>query len=205
MSPRAGAGARPRIGVFGGTFDPPHLGHLLLAESARDRLKLDRVLFVPARVPPHKLSRRVTPPATRLGLLRAALRGTGFAISTLELGRPGPSYTVDTLERLGRRHPGARLWLLVGADSLADLPTWREPERILSLATLAVAARPEASDRTPPSMARFARRIVHLGNPPVAIASTDLRARVARGRSIRFLVPAAVEKRVDALGLYRKS
>jgi nicotinate-nucleotide adenylyltransferase len=197
------AGARPRIGVFGGTFDPPHLGHLLLAESARDSLKLDRVLFVPARIPPHKRAREVTPAAERLALLRAALRGTGVKISTIELGRPGPSYTVDTLERLGRRHPGARLWLLVGADSLAELPTWRDPEKILSLATLAVASRPEARDEAPPSLARHARRIVHLGNPPVAIASTDLRRRVARGRSIRFLVPDAVERRVRAMGLYR--
>jgi len=204
VTARGRADTRPRIGVFGGTFDPPHLGHLLLAEAARDRLALDRVLFVPASVPPHKRARAVTPAATRLVLLRAALAGTGFSISTLELHRPGPSYTVDTLERLGRRHPRARLWLLVGADSLKDLPTWRDPERILALATLAVAARPETSDEPPPSLARFARKFVHLGNPPVAIASTDLRRRVARGQSIRFLVPAAVERRVRALGLYRR-
>lgn len=202
MNARAGADPRPRVGVLGGTFDPPHLGHLLLAEAARDRLALDRVLFVPARMPPHKRSQPVTAAATRLALLRAALAGTGFRVSTLELDRPGPSFTVDTLAHFGSRWPRARLWLLLGADSLADLPTWREPERILSLAALAVAARPGAA-RPPRLAAAQARRIVHLGNPPVDIASTDLRRRVARGRSIRFLVPAAVERRVRALGLYR--
>ncbi len=202
MTARVGAFPRPRIGILGGTFDPPHLGHLLLAEAARDRLVLDRVLFVPARNPPHKRGRRVTPAPTRLLLLRAALAGTGFSVSTLELDRPGPSYTVDTLERLGARHPRARFWLLVGADSLAELPTWRDPERILALATLAVAARPGAA-AAPPSLSRHARRVVHLGNPALDIASSDLRHRVAHGRSIRFLVPPAVERRVRALGLYR--
>lgn len=203
MTARVGADPRPRIGVFGGTFDPPHLGHLLLAEAARDRLALDKVLFVPARVPPHKRARRVTPAATRLALLRAALAGTGFSVSTLELDRPGPSYTVDTLERLGARHPRARFWLLVGADSLAELPTWRDPERILALAILAVADRPGAAS-PPTSLRRHARRVIHLGNSPVQIASSDVRRRVARGRSIRFLVPPAVERRVRALGLYRR-
>lgn len=202
MSPRADA--RPRIGVFGGTFDPPHLGHLLLAETARERLELDRVLFVPARVPPHKRSGSVSPPATRLALLRAALRGTGFRISRVELERPGPSYTVDTLERLSRRHPRARFYLLVGADSLADLATWRAPDRILELAVLAVASRPGASPPPARVLARHARSVLHLGNPPIEIASSDLRRRVAGGRSIRFLVPAAVERAIERLGLYRR-
>jgi nicotinate-nucleotide adenylyltransferase len=203
VTARVGADPRPRIGVFGGTFDPPHLGHLLLAESARERLGLDRVLFVPARVPPHKRGRRVTEARIRLLLLRAALRGTGFSVSTVELDRPGPSYTVDTLERLGARHPRARFWLLVGADSLADLPTWRDPERILALARVAVAARPGALP-PPAFLRRHARHIVRLGNVPIEISSSDLRRQVARGRSIRFLVPPPVERRVRALGLYRR-
>jgi nicotinate-nucleotide adenylyltransferase len=202
VSPRADA--RARIGVFGGTFDPPHLGHLLLAEAAREKLALDRVLFVPANVPPHKRSRIVSPPATRLDLLRAALRGTGFAISTVELDRPGPSYTVDTLERLRVRHPRARFWLLVGADSLADLATWRAPDRILELAVVAVASRPGTDPPPPRLLARHAGRVVHLGNSPVEIASSDLRRRVAGGRSIRFQVPPAVERRIARLGLYRR-
>jgi nicotinate-nucleotide adenylyltransferase len=202
--PRPQAGGRhPRIGLFGGTFDPPHLGHLRLAEEARESLALDRVVFIPARVPPHKRSRRVSPPAVRLRLLRAALRGTGFRIDTLELGRRGPSYTVETLELLHARHPRAEFFLLAGADSLRDLPTWREPDRILELAVLAVARRPgvgAARNRLP---AAWRRRIAFLDNPPLDVASSDLRARIAAGRSIRFLVPAAVERLVSRLGLYR--
>ena len=197
MKPR-----RPgRLGVLGGTFDPPHLGHLLLAECAREALALDRVVFVPARVPPHKSGRRVTPAATRLALVRAALRGTGFAVSTLELSRPGPSYTVDTLLALSRRHPGAELFLVVGADSLLDLPHWREPGRIQELSSLAVAARPGVRVSRVPRAVRG--RLTWLPNLPIGIASSDLRERVAQGRSIRFLVPDAVARLIARKRLYR--
>jgi nicotinate-nucleotide adenylyltransferase len=189
-----------RLGVFGGTFDPPHLGHLLLAECARETLGLDRVIFVPARVPPHRAPKRPAPADVRVRLLRAALRGTGFEVSTLELSRPGPSYTVDTLDLVHARHPDARLWLLVGADSLLDLPRWREPARILERARLAVAARP--GFRAARVGAAVSRRVDWLPNAPVDISSRDLRKRVAQGRSIRFLVPAAVERLVTRLGLY---
>lgn len=190
-----------RIGVFGGTFDPPHLGHLLFAESARETLALDRVVFMPARVAPHKIGRRVSPVAVRLRLLRAALRGTGFALSTLEASRPGPSYTVDTLATFRRRHAGAELHLLVGADSLLDLPTWRDPETILALATLVVARRPGFPEARVRAAVR--KRVRWLANTPVDIAASDLRARVAAGRSIRFLTPPAVERVIKELGLYR--
>jgi nicotinate-nucleotide adenylyltransferase len=189
-----------RLGVFGGTFDPPHLGHLLLAECAREALGLDRVIFVPARVPPHRAPKRPSPADVRVRLLKAALRGTGFELSTLELSRPGPSYTVDTLDLVHARHPQARLWLLVGADSLLDLPRWREPARILSLVRLAVAERP--GFRAARVGAAVRRRVDWLPNAPVDISSRDLRKRVAQGRSIRFLVPAAVERLVARLGLY---
>jgi len=199
----SGRPRRPsRLGVFGGTFDPPHLGHLLVAEAAREVLYLDRVLFVPARVPPHKVGRRVTDARVRLEMLRAALRGSGFRIETLELDRPGPSFTVDTLRALHSRDPRAELFLVVGADSLRDLPLWREPRAILDEATLAVARRPgsPAAARLP---AGFRGRLRRLQGPAVDIASSDLRARVARGASIRFQVPAAVERIVRARGLYR--
>ncbi len=205
MSRRAAGGLR--IGLLGGTFDPPHVGHLLLAEAAREQLRLDRILFVPAHVPPHKRGRPVTPARTRRALLAAALRGTGFGLSTIELDRPGPSYTVDTLTSLARAQPGARLFLLIGADSLIDLPEWRDPERILSLATLAVAVRPgtklPAMARGP--LARHRSAVKFLGNVPVDVSSTQLRARVAAGRSIRFLVPSAVERAIARLGLYRRT
>ena len=197
MKPR-----RPgRVGILGGTFDPPHLGHLLLAECARETLALERVIFVPARVPPHKAPGGVSKPSVRVRLLRAALRGTGFTLSTLELTRPGPSYTVDTLASMKARHPGLELHLLMGADSLLDLPNWRDPEQILALAKLAVAERPGFPVRRVAVGIR--RAVTWLPLPPVTIASRDLRARVAAGRSIRFLTPAPVERLVARLGLYR--
>ena len=190
-----------RVGVFGGTFDPPHLGHLLLAEAAREHLRLSEVRFVPARVPPHKRGRDVSPVAARLALLRAALRGTGFRLDTQELSRVGPSYTVDTLEALHRRDPGASLHLIVGADSLLDLMNWRAPERVLALARLAVAGRPGFPVRR---LAKgLARRVDWLPVPPVGIASRELRASVRAGRSIRFQVPPAVGALIARLGLYR--
>jgi len=191
---------RPRrLGVFGGTFDPPHLGHLLLAECAREALALDAVVFVPARVPPHRAPKRPSPPDVRVRLLRAALHGTGFKVSTLELSRPGPSYTVDTLDEM--KHTPEGLWLLLGADSLLDLPAWRDPDGILARARLAVASRPGFPVRKVP--ARVARRVDWLPNAPVDISSRDLRRRVAAGRSIRFLVPDRVARLVERLGLYR--
>ena len=189
-----------RVGVFGGTFDPPHLGHLLLAETARESLGLTEVWFVPARVPPHKQRRNVSPAATRLALLKAALAGTGFRVDTQELARRGPSYTVDTLESYRARFPAAVLHLLLGADSLLDLPTWRDPARLLALARPAVATRPGFDPRRVPLALR--RRVDWIPNPPVAIASRDLRARVRAGRSIRFQVPPRVETLVRRLGLY---
>jgi nicotinate-nucleotide adenylyltransferase len=188
-----------RLGVFGGTFDPPHLGHLLLAECARETLALDAVVFVPARVPPHRAPKRPSPADVRVRLLRAALHGTGFKVSTCELVRPGPSYTVDTLDAMKNTHEA--LWLLLGADSLLDLPAWRDPDGILARARLAVASRPGFPLRKVP--ARVGRRVDWLPNAPVDISSRDLRRRVAAGRSIRFLVPERVARLIGRLGLYR--
>jgi len=193
-----------RIGVFGGTFDPPHLGHLVLAEWAWARLRRDRVLLVPAGAPPHKLGRRLSEPAHRLAMTRLAVRGNpALAVADLEARRAGPSFTVDTLGTLRARYPGARLFLLMGADSLADFPTWREPERIARLATLVVAARPR------PGAARRARlprgaRVVHLDNPLVDISSSALRARARARRPLRYLVPDAVAAYIERQRLYRR-
>jgi len=191
-----------RIGLFGGTFDPPHLGHLALAEWARARLGLERVVFMPAGRPPHKRGRPLTAAAHRLAMTRLAARGNAaFAVSDLEARRRGPSFTVDTLRALRARHPGARLYLLMGADSLADFPTWREPGAIARLATLVVAARPlgaRPEPRTGPTA-----RVVMLDNPVLAISSSALRARARAGRSLRYLVPDAVAAYVARHRLYR--
>lgn len=186
-----------RIGLFGGTFDPVHMGHLILAERAADELKLDRVLFVPARVSPFKTGSIPADGAVRLLMLRAAVRGNRrFAVSDLELRRPGPSYTIDTIERLPA---GDRLFLLVGADALAGLPRWRRPRDLAGRVTFAVFRRPGQARRRSPSYARA----VEVRSPLLEISSTEIRARIRRGASVRYLVPDAVERILRRRGLYR--
>ncbi len=198
------------IGIFGGTFDPVHLGHLILAEQCREQARLDRVLFVPAARPPHKLDQSLTPFARRVEMLALAIAGNpAFQIDDLEKDRPGPSYTVDTLEELHRRYPADELTLLIGSDTLADLAHWRAPERIGRLADVLVVARPG----WPFAGMEEARAALHLPTdlrlaylvhaPLIDISSRDLRRRVAEGRSLRYLVPRAVECYVQAHRLYR--
>lgn len=190
-----------RIGVFGGTFDPPHIGHLALAEWAREALRLERVIFMPAARPPHKRHRRLSPAADRVAMTRRAVRGNPhFTVSTIEVRRTGPSYTVDTLRALRRAHPRAGFWLLMGEDSLREFHTWHAPEEILALATLAVAGRPGPSARR-----RAPRgRVVWLRNPEWPVSSSDLRERVRAGRSVRYWVPDAVARYVADHGLYAR-
>ena len=202
----------PRIGLFGGTFDPPHFGHLALAEWARERLRLDRVLFVPAGSPPHKRERRLSGAAMRVALTRLAVRGNpAFRLSTLEVRRLGPSFTVDTLRALRAAHPGARLFLLMGEDSLDDFRSWHEPAAIRGLATLAVARRPSSDARSPRrahatarGRARRVDGVVWLDNPGLEVSSSAIRARVRAGRSVRYLVPDAVAAYLARHRLYRR-
>ena len=199
--------APARLGVFGGTFDPPHLGHLIVATELRHALALDRVLFVPAGRPPHKTTLDVTADHHRLAMLRLAIADDpAFAISPIDLDRGGLSYTVETLAALRDQHgAGTELVFLMGEDSLRDLPTWREPDRIATLAELGVARRPgvaveleEVYRRVPAARGRV--RLV--GVPLIGIASSDLRARVARGAPIAYQVPAAVATYIHQAGLY---
>jgi len=206
MARRGGrhAAVPERIGVFGGTFDPPHLGHLALAEWAREELGLDRVLFVPAGVPPHKRTARSSP-ARRLAMTRLAVRGnSAFRAEPLETRRRGPSYTVDTLRALAARHPGAKLWLLVGADTYATIAEWREPAEIARLASVAVAARPGAPRARRAAWTRGGR-VRWLGNPALDVSSSAVRDRARAGRSLRYLVPASVAGYIEAHGLYRRN
>jgi nicotinate-nucleotide adenylyltransferase len=192
-----------RIGVFGGTFDPVHLGHLVLAEQCREQARLDRVLFIPAARPPHKQGQNVTPFARRVEMLQLAIAGhAAFVVDELEKDRPGPSYTVDTVEELRRREPGARLFLLIGSDCLPDLVHWRDPGRIGELAELVIAARSGWSlDQLGQLPAALARQVVQ--TPLIDLASRDLRLRAAAGRSLRYLVPRAVECYIEAHRLYQ--
>ena len=192
-----------RLGVFGGTFDPIHLGHLILAEACREACALDRVWFVVAGAPPHKPAGR-TPVADRLEMARIAVAGNAaFEVSEVEARRPGPHYSVETLAAIAAERPGDDLFFLIGADSLVDLPFWREPERIAALAALVFVNRPGVAPPPLPDFGPAARPIHHVTIPPIGIASHDLRARVAAGRSIRYQVPRGVEAYLAAQGLYR--
>jgi nicotinate-nucleotide adenylyltransferase len=181
--------------VFGGTFDPVHVGHLAIAHAACESVPLDRVLFVLARRSPLKERGPVAPEADRLRMLELAVAGEPrFAVSRVELDRAGPSYTVDTLERLA----GAdELFLILGSDAIADFPRWKDPERIAKLATLVVAERPGAPERAGDLP------VIPFDAPRLDISSRELRARAARGLSLRYLVPEPAWKHIEARGLYR--
>jgi nicotinate-nucleotide adenylyltransferase len=195
-----------RLGLFGGTFDPIHMGHLILAEQCREACRLDQVWFVVAGAPPHKLGER-TAIAHRLEMVRIAISGhASFAVSEIESTRPGPHYSVETLESVRRDRLEDELFFLIGADSLADLPTWREPARIARLATIVVVNRPglEEVDRaTLPNFGPDSHPLTLVTIPPIGIASTDLRRRLAEGASIRYMVPRAVEAYIKAHRLYK--
>lgn len=190
-----------KLGIYGGTFDPPHLGHLVVAQEALHQLALDRLLFVPASVPPHKQDRGITDGRIRLEMLRAAVAGVpGFDVSELELERDGPSYTADTLRQLGDAHPGAGLFLVLGADQANELHTWREPDVIHSLARLVVFRR---AGEHPEIRAGSGAPPLEIEVPRLDVSSTAIRRRVRDREPIRFLVPDAVRETVEREALYR--
>jgi nicotinate-nucleotide adenylyltransferase len=195
-----------RLGLFGGTFDPIHLGHLILAEQCREACELERVWFVVAGLPPHKMGGR-TPIAHRLEMVRIAIAGHfSFEASEIEAMRPGPHYSVETLETVRRQRPADELFFLIGGDSLVDLPFWREPARIAQLATIVVVNRPGIAEVDPASLPDFgpgANPVRWVSIPPIGIASSDLRRRLAGGQSIRYMVTRGVEAYIEAHGLYR--
>jgi len=195
-----------RLGILGGTFDPPHYGHLVLAENARTQLSLDRVLFVLAGQPPHKPGRPVAASHHRLAMVQAAIADNDFfTISCVDLDRPGPHYTVDTLSLLHRDYPQAEFYFLMGGDSLAEFPHWWDAPGILQQTMLAVMPRPGYD----PDMVVLEQmlpgireRVEWLDVPYLDIASTELRARVRKGLSLRYLMPSAVARYVSEHGLY---
>jgi nicotinate-nucleotide adenylyltransferase len=203
-----------RLGILGGTFNPPHLGHLVCAQEAHAQLGLDRVVLMPAGEPPHKRLAPGGPDAEqRLELCRLAIGDDErLAVSRLELDRPGRSYTVDTLNALHADDPQQELTFIVGGDMARGLPTWREPERVLALATLAVAERAGAAREDVLGELRpltggagspaGAERVRFFDMPRVDVSSSMVRERVAAGRPIRYLVPDAVRERIAAWGLY---
>jgi nicotinate-nucleotide adenylyltransferase len=199
---------RPRIGLLGGTFNPPHLGHLVLAECARDELGLDEVRLVLAARPPHKHVEDDPGPEERLALCRAAVAGDEgrLAVSDVELRREGPSYTADTLEDLSREHPEASFVLLLGGDAAAGLESWNRPRDVLRFAAIGVAERgADTHERARETVVRLGHpvRLEPFAMPSLQLSSTEIRSRVRSGRTIRHLVPPGVEQRIDRLGLYR--
>jgi len=189
-----------RLGLFGGSFDPLHVGHLLAASESADRLGLDRVEFVTAARPPHK--RPVAPAEARHEMVvLATARDPRFFPSRLELDHPGPSFTVDTLRRARRRWPEAELFFITGADAYRDVGTWKEPEALVELAGMVAVSRPGYDlARLDPF---FRQRVRLLEIPGYEVSSTEVRRRVAEGRSIRYLVPFEVEVYIEKHGLYR--
>ncbi len=196
-----------RLGVFGGTFDPVHYGHLVAAEEVRYRLRLDKVLFVPAGMPPHKLDHDITPTRHRLAMLELAIASNpGFALSRVDIDRHGPCYTVDTLALLHEEYgPGTELFFLMGMDSLAEILTWKEPERLIRLAQIVVVGRPGFQadvDELDKVLPGAAERISIVDTPLMEVSSSDIRQRVREGAPIRYQVPEAVEAYIRAHRLY---
>lgn len=198
-----------RIGIFGGTFDPPHIGHLILASEARDQLHLDQVLWVVTPEPPHKRGRRkISPTEIRLDLVRAAIADdAGFEISRVEIDRQGPHFSVDTVKILAEQNPGAELFYLMGGDSLHDLPTWMHPEAFLACLTgIGVMRRPQDFVDLPwleRALPGIIGKIHFVDAPLLEISSTSIRDRIARGMHYRYFLPAAVFEKVRERSLYR--
>ena len=191
----------PRLGILGGTFDPVHSGHVLLAQFVRESLQLDEVLFIPAADPPHKLEHlKRASAAQRWLMVQLALEDCGGSSpSRIELDRPGKSFTVDTLRELSAMRPGDELYLLIGADNLDQFPTWHAPEEIVKLCTVVVGSRTgDSLADNLPGLARIQR--VH--TPLFEISSTEIRRRVAEGKPIKCLVPERVEEYIYQEGLY---
>ena len=186
-----------RLGIFGGTFNPIHLGHLLLAETAREALRLDRVVFIPTQQPPHKPARNLLPGPIRLKLIQLAIREhPAFVASDIELKREGPSFTIETVKMLRRQVPDAELFLLMGQDMLVvPWKAWNELKRLCTVAAV------RRSGSRPP---KSERGVTWITMPQVGIASSDIRARLRAGRSIRYLVPGPVERYIRQHRLYQR-
>lgn len=189
-----------RIGIFGGTFDPPHTAHLVIARQAKNQLNLSKVIFVPAYLPPHKSIHSTTAANTRLKMLRFLITDIPkFEISTIELHRKGISYTVDTLKTFHKQYPNAEIVLIIGADNLAQIQSWKSPHTILDIASIAVYSRRGYNQY----IKKNRINAIHLKGPPLAISSTEVRKRIAKGLPIHHLVPPSIRKYIEEHSLYK--
>jgi nicotinate-nucleotide adenylyltransferase len=191
------------LGIFGGTFDPPHFGHLIVAAHVREAMHLDRIMFIPAAVPPHKRDREITPGPARLAMVQAAIEGDPRSVaSDIELKRGGVSYTIDSIRTLRQEMRGTQFTVLMGMDNLLDFLNWKEPQAILQEASIAVMTRPGYT--VGPEESGLLKQMHLCEVPYIGIAARDIRRRVADGRSIRYLVPDSVERYIKTHGLYRQ-
>jgi nicotinate-nucleotide adenylyltransferase len=194
---------KKRIGVLGGTFDPIHMGHLVLAEQVKERLKLDGIIFIPCFRSPHKTRQKLSPAKDRLHMIRLALQGNpSFSVSEIELKRKGVSYTIDTLRELRKLHPGSETYFLTGSDVVNELNTWKDPEEIFRLVRMVIAIRPGFDQINREN--RFVKKSIVVKITGLDISSSELRKRVKRGESIKYLVPVKVEQYIRKKRLYRR-
>jgi nicotinate-nucleotide adenylyltransferase len=185
------------VGIYGGTFDPPHIGHLILAAEARARLRLDRLLWILTPDPPHKQDQHITPLGHRLAMVQLAIAGDpGFELSRVDVNRPGPQYAVDTVRILAEKDPTANLVYLIGGDSLRDLPSWHRPADLVALCAFLGVVRRPGDEVDLPSLEKtipgLSAKIRFVDAPLLDIASHEIRARAAQGRPFRYFLPPAV-------------
>ncbi len=192
-----------RTGLFGGSFNPPHMGHLIVAESVRDQFDLDRVVWIPNYIAPHKPDHERADAAHRLRMTKLSIASNpAFEASSLEIDRGGTSYTVDTVYRIVEEYPSDSVHLIVGGDSLRDFLTWRRPEEIIDQTPLIVYRRPNSGEGPTEAESRYPGRISFASAPMVSISSAAIRQRIREGRSIRYLVPEPVWSYIDQHALY---
>jgi nicotinate-nucleotide adenylyltransferase len=191
-----------KIGILGGTFDPIHLGHLVLAEQVKERLKLDQVVFIPCLRSPHKTRQKLSPAEVRFRMTQLAVEGNpSFSVSDIELKRKGLSYTVDTLKELKGLYPKSQIYFLTGSDVVDELDTWKDPQRLYRLAKVVIATRPgfDQFDRRN----RFAKKSIVVPITGMDVSSSEIRRRVKKGKSVKYLVPSGVEDYIRKKKLYR--
>jgi nicotinate-nucleotide adenylyltransferase len=192
-----------KLGVFGGTFDPVHHGHLIVAEYVRERVGLDRVLFVPTMISPHKVDAAMTSAAHRLAMLREGVKSNPFfVVSDMEIERGGISYTVDTLRAMGAENATDEFFLLIGADNLTEFRTWKDPGEIVKRAKLVVMSRPGFAGAS--TDASIPKDVIQCPVPSIDISATEIRRRVQNGLTISYLVPPSVSRYIDRHRLYRQ-
>jgi len=199
----------PRIGLFGGTFDPPHLGHLILASEAQTQLELDRLLWILTPEPPHKQDQLITATDHRLAMVKLAIADNPvFELSRIELDRPGPHYTLDTVKLIAEQNPGADIVPIIGGDSLRDLPKWHEPQQLVyACHWIGVMRRPNEEsnlDELESQLPGISSKVHYVDAPLLEIASREIRARISQGHSVRYYLPTSVYEYIDQHHLYHQ-